>query len=147
MILLTERKEDCATAVQIAEATKVPAGYTVKVLQQLGRAGYVEGQRGRNGGFVLNCDPSQVSLLQIVNVIDPLQRITKCPLDRVDHQGSLCPLHKQIDHAIGELQGSLASMSLQNVLETAVGRTLCQDQEAIGVTPVRISSSVETNSG
>ncbi len=135
MILLTERKDDCATAVQIADATKVPAGYTVKVLQQLGRAGYVEGQRGRNGGFVLDCDPKLVSLLQIVNVIDPLDRITTCPLGRSDHKTSLCPLHKQIDHAIGELQGSLASMSLQDVIENAVGRTLCQDQVG-GIAPM-----------
>ena len=137
MILLTERKDDSVTttALQISEATHVPVGYTVNVLQQLARAKYVEGQRGRNGGFALDCDPRQVTLLEIVNVIDPLERITLCPLGRADHLSSLCPLHKQIDHAVGELQKSLASMSLQKVVESSLGLTLCQDKVS-GVTSI-----------
>ncbi len=127
MILLTERKETSLTAEQIAQATLVPPGYTVKVLQQLGRAKLSKGQRGRNGGFMLACDPEKVHLLDVVNVIDPLSRITECPLGRADHQHSLCPLHKQIDNAIAELEKSLSSMSLQEVINSGEGSSLCQD--------------------
>jgi Rrf2 family protein len=127
MILLTERKESSQTAKQIARATQVPPGYTVKVLQQLGRARLSKGQRGRNGGFVLACDPEKVHLLDVVNVIDPLARIVECPLGRADHQHSLCPLHKQIDNAIAELEKSLSSMSLQEVIDSGEGSSLCQD--------------------
>lgn len=127
MILLTEREGTSLTAEQIAEATLVPAGYTVKVLQQLGRAKLSKGQRGRNGGFVLACDPTKVNLLQVVTVIDPLERITECPLGRSEHQHALCPLHKQIDAAIESLEKSLSSMSLKEVVESSDGSSLCQD--------------------
>jgi Rrf2 family protein len=127
MILLTERKETSLTAIQIAEATLVPPGYTVKVLQQLGRAKLSKGQRGRNGGFVLACDPSTVHLLDVVNVIDPLNRIIDCPLGRTEHQHALCPLHQQIDNAIAELEKSLSSMTLQEIIDSAEGSSLCQD--------------------
>jgi Rrf2 family protein len=139
MIYLTEHKDDSATAIDIAKATLVPPGYTVKVLQQLGRAGLSKGQRGRNGGFTLACDPFQVTLLEVVNAIDPLERITTCPLGRSDHQHTLCPLHKQIDHAIGELVQNLSSMSLQNVIEDCDGSSLCQDSVA-GKAALTISS-------
>ena len=129
MIFLTEHRGESLTAEQIASATLVPAGYTVKVLQQLSRAKLSKGQRGRNGGFTLDCDPTEVTLLEVVNVIDPIQRITTCPLGRVEHQNSLCPLHHRIDKAIGELESSLASMSLQDVLNDAPGSTLCQEHE------------------
>ena len=127
MIYLTEHRSESSTAVDIAKATLVPAGYTVKVLQQLGRAGLSNGQRGRKGGFSLACDPTKVSLLQVVNVIDPLERITTCPLGRSEHQHSLCTLHKQIDHAMGELEQNLSSTSLQDVIEDCDGPSLCQD--------------------
>jgi Rrf2 family protein len=127
MIYLTELKDGFATSEQIAYATNVPAGYTVKVLQQLGRGGYVSGQRGRNGGFYISCNPSEVNLLQIVNVIDPLKRITQCPLGRADHNSVLCPLHSQLDKAIGVLQRNLEGMTLQDVVDNADGKTLCQD--------------------
>jgi Rrf2 family protein len=128
MIFLTERKDESVTAAQISKATRVPVGYTVKVLQQLSRAKFVEGQRGRTGGFVLDCDPAQILLLQIVTAIDPLERITSCPLDRADHKNGLCPLHKQIDCAIGGLRKTLSSMSLHDVVKSSVGLTLCQDK-------------------
>ena len=127
MILLTEHKDKSMTAEEIAQATLVPPGYTVKVLQQLGRAKLSRGQRGRNGGFILACDPAKVNLLQVVTVIDPLERIKECPLGRADHQHALCPLHHQIDLAIEALENSLSSMTLQDVLDSAEGSSLCQD--------------------
>lgn len=129
MILLTERKKTSLTAEQIAAATLVPAGYTVKVLQQLSRATLLKGQRGRNGGFALACDPTKVTLLQVITVIDPLERITDCPLSRVGHQHSLYLLYKQIDTAIEALESSLSSMSLQDVIESDNGSSLCQNQK------------------
>ncbi|MAI66306.1 MAG: transcriptional regulator [Phycisphaerae bacterium] len=127
MILLTEREGTSLTAEQIAKATLVPAGYTVKVLQQLGRAKLSKGQRGRKGGFVLACNPSKVDLLQVVTVIDPLKRITEFPLGRTEHQHSLCALYKQIDAAIESLQKSLSSMSLKEVVKSGEGESLCQE--------------------
>ncbi|MDP7005139.1 MAG: Rrf2 family transcriptional regulator [Phycisphaerales bacterium] len=127
MIYLTEHKGKSLTAEEIASATLVPPGYSVKVLQQLGRAKLSKGQRGRNGGFILACDPTKVNLLQVVTVIDPLERIKECPLGRADHQHALCPLHQQIDLAIEALETSLSSMSLQDVIDNAEGSSLCQD--------------------
>lgn len=127
MIYLTELKDGFATSQAIAFATKAPTGYTLKVLQQLGRAGYVASQRGRTGGFYISCDPAKVNLLQIVDVIDPLHRIERCPLGRADHTSSLCPLHQQLDKAIAVLQQNLRSITLQEVVNNADGKTLCQD--------------------
>ena len=42
------------TTQRIAAQSGVPAGYLSKVLQALGRAGLVEGQRGRSG---VSCRP------------------------------------------------------------------------------------------
>ena len=47
MIFLAESEGEPFTGEEIAEATKVTPGYTVKVLQWLGRAKLVRGQRGR----------------------------------------------------------------------------------------------------
>ena len=125
MILLTERKTSL-TAKHIADATLVPAGYTVKVLQQLGRAKLTNGQRGRNGGFILACDPTKVTLLQIVTVIDPLDRITECLLGRTEHQHALCPLHAHIEVAVAAFEESLSSMTLHDIVAKSKGNALCQ---------------------
>lgn len=125
MIHLAEANGEQHTSDEIALATKVPSDYTVKVLQWLGKEGLVIGHRGRRGGFRLDCNPSKTTLLDVVNVIDPLKRITECPLGREAHKSALCPLHKRIDEVIAMLQDTLGSMTLTSVIEGSPGPTLC----------------------
>ncbi len=133
MIHLAESQGKPLISDKIAEATKVPADYAVKVLQLLGRAKMVRGQRGRRGGFSLRCDPQTTTLLDVVDVIDPLERITTCPLGRKAHRRRLCPLHTYIDEVIELLQDSLSQMTLQSVIDGTPGPALCQ-QASIGLT-------------
>jgi Rrf2 family protein len=129
MITLAEAGDDPMTSDRIAEAAKVPADYAIKVLQLLGRARMVLGQRGRKGGFRLDCDPSRTSLLDVVNVIDPLGRIETCPLGREAHKEQLCPLHQRLDEVIAILTDSLGKMTIQSVVEGAAGAALCPPDE------------------
>jgi Rrf2 family protein len=126
MITLTEAADDPLTAERIAGTTRVPADYAVKVLQWLGRARMVHGQRGRKGGFRLACDPRKTTLLDVVNVIDPLERIPSCPLGREAHQSALCPLHTRLDDVVAVLIDTLGGMTLQSVVDGTEGPALCQ---------------------
>src|SRR3954470_15585894 len=83
----------------IAEATKVPVDYLYKILQTLDRAGLVHAQRGKHGGYSLTRPSSAISVLDVVNALDPLPRIRSCPLNLRSHGVRLCPLHKRLDEA------------------------------------------------
>ena len=131
MILLTESNGAPTTCAKLSEGGRIPQQYASKVLNLLRRAGMVKGQRGRYGGFVMGCDPAATTLLDVVNVIDPLQRITECPLGRSDHSSNLCPLHSQIDSAIASLEESLAQLTLTELVEKAVDVPLCRSDAAV----------------
>ena len=68
------------TTQEIAKLTRVPQGYLSKVLQSLSKAGLVHSQRGLGGGFVLARAIDDLTLLDVINAVDPLKRITRCPL-------------------------------------------------------------------
>jgi Rrf2 family protein len=87
------------TTQQLAALTQVPADYLSKVMQSLGRAGLVESQRGKNGGFKLARPASQMTILDVLNAVDPLPRIHNCPLHLKSHSRQLCPLHQRLDDA------------------------------------------------
>lgn len=125
MINLAEANGEQRTSEEISAATKVPNDYTVKVLQWLGREGLVFGQRGRRGGFRLDCNPKKTTLLDVVTVIDPLERIRECPLGREAHKSTLCPLHKRLDEVIALLHETLGGMTLASVIDGTPGPTLC----------------------
>lgn len=115
--LAAEPEKACTTG-DIAEATKVSPGYLSKVLQSLGRAGLVTAQRGPTGGFTLSRSPKRITVLEVVNAVDPIQRITKCPLDIPSHAVKLCKLHARLDEAIGLVESALGASTIAEMLES-----------------------------
>jgi Rrf2 family nitric oxide-sensitive transcriptional repressor len=104
------------TTQEIAEATKVPSSYLSKVLQGLRRAGIVHGQRGVGGGFTLARPPGEISVLDVVQAVDPIERITTCPLGLAAHGVNLCPLHRKLDDAIGHVTHAFGSTTLAELV-------------------------------
>lgn len=115
-----------ANSESIAERTKVPQGYLSKVLRDLVVAELVTSQRGPNGGFTLAREPSRISMLDVVNAVDPIQRILKCPLGNPAHV-KLCPLHRRIDDALDTIEREFGKTSLAEVLaESGKGGGQCK---------------------
>jgi len=56
-----------ASADFLAEKTKVPRRYLHRVLQDLAAAGLVRSRSGPGGGYELDRDPAEVSILDVVN--------------------------------------------------------------------------------
>ncbi len=116
------------TTRDLAQRTKVPAGYLSKVLQSLGRAGLVKAQRGLGGGFVLARPAEGLTLLDVINAVDPIQRIKHCPLGLSAHQGNLCSVHQRIDSGIALIEALFRSTNIAELIrESAAARPLCDD--------------------
>ncbi len=119
-VFLCEAQGRRVPAQEIAAATHVPVRYMSKVLQTLTEAGLIESQRGPSGGFWLTRDPAQLSLLDVVQAIDPLERITACPLGLEEHCESLCPLHRELDNLADTAIKQLARTSLKSLMQQKV---------------------------
>lgn len=104
-----------ANSETIAKHTKVPQGYLSKVLRDLVVAGLILSQRGPNGGFSLARSSEQISMLDVVNAVDPMKRIRRCPLGNPAHV-KLCPLHHRIDNAMDMVEREFGATSLAEVI-------------------------------
>src|SRR5690348_15828442 len=100
IVHLAYEAPEARTTAQIAEATRVPKDYLSKILQELAKGGIVRTQRGVGGGVSLARPPEELTILDVVNAIEPIQRITTCPLGLAAHGVRLCPLHKRMDAAL-----------------------------------------------
>ena len=105
------------TVGQIAEGTRVPAGYLAKVLQNLARSGLIVSQRGLGGGFRLAKPASDTSIYEIIQAVDPIQRINTCPLGLEAHGTNLCPLHKRLDDAMALIEAQFSATTIAELLE------------------------------
>jgi len=96
-------------------------------LQSLTRAGLVQAQRGVRGGFVLARSPEELTVLEVVKAVDPIQRIKACPLGLKAHGVRLCPLHKRLDDAMAQVERAFADSTLAEILaEPTKSVPLCE---------------------
>ncbi len=127
IVWLAAHADDPQTTQQIAAATLVPAGYLAKVMQSLGRGGLVTAQRGKHGGFLLARPARSVSVLEVINTVEPIQRIRECPLGIAAHGRHLCPLHKRLDAAMAMIEEAFRATSIAEVLaEPSKSQPLCR---------------------
>lgn len=126
VVWLAANPEKPLTAQQIADATRVPAGYLAKVLQGLSRAGLLHSQRGLGGGFTLATTPETMTMWEVVQAVDPLKRIHECPLGFEAHGAELCRLHKEIDTAIATIEQAFSACKISSLIEPTGGSSpLC----------------------
>jgi Rrf2 family protein len=122
--LADQEGEPCTTA-HIAAAAQIPAGYLAKVMQSLSRARLVRSQRGLNGGFTLTKEPAELTILEIVNTVDPVRRFHECPLGL--HGINLCPLHRKLDDAAQRVEDAFRDTTIAHLLNVPPGRKpLCR---------------------
>lgn len=113
---LAGQAPEARTTDQIATATRVPKAYLSKVLQGLCRGGIVHSQRGSGGGMALVKKPEDLSILEVVNAVDPICRIQECPLGLAAHGTRLCPLHKRMDKALEQIEETFRNSTLAEIL-------------------------------
>ncbi len=102
-----------STAQQIAGMTQVPEGYMAKVLNTLVRAGLVSSQRGPTGGFQLAFDPEKMTILDIVEAVEPLPRFERQA--KPCGMGAWCPVSRLLEGVVATTAKSLGSTTIADL--------------------------------
>lgn len=119
---LGDQFPNARTTGQIAEATLVPSAYLSKVMQSLNRAGIIRSQRGIGGGMMLAIEPKDLTILDVINAVDPIRRIQECPLGLAAHGVKLCPLHTRLDDAMALVEEAFRDTTLADMLDSSSAR-------------------------
>lgn len=105
------------SADHLAEQTQVPRRYLSRVLQDLCASGMIQSRPGPGGGYELSMQPEKISILDIINTVEPIARITSCPLGLKTHT-KLCPLHAELDRAYAATEKAFAKVTIRDLLNS-----------------------------
>ena len=126
IVYLADHPGEAHTAERIAAGTKVPVGYLAKIMQGLSKSKLVTSQRGLYGGFTLVKPAQELTVYDVVQAVDPIARITECPLGIEGHGNELCPLHRGLDNAMGAVEMTFRKTTIHHLLNQPGGnRPLC----------------------
>lgn len=101
----------------LARQTKVPRRYLTRVLQDLCAANVARSRPGPGGGYELVLTPDKITILDIINTVEPIERIKQCPLGLKTHT-ELCPLHAELDKAYAATEKAFAGVTIQELIDS-----------------------------
>ncbi len=129
MSCLAYMPDELVSTAQLAEVTHVPMNYLAKVLQSLAKAELITGRRGVGGGYRLARPAAEITMLDVINSIHPIEPISSCPLNLENHSGRLCPLHARLDAAARAMIEHFGHITLHDMIsEDPDVRPLCNTE-------------------
>jgi Rrf2 family nitric oxide-sensitive transcriptional repressor len=104
---------------EIAEAFGVSKNHLAKVIQNLGRSGFVDVKRGRGGGIVLAEQPSKIKLGAVIDAFEPDFDIVECfdPETNTCRIAPVCGLTGVLREAELAFHGVLMNYTLADIVK------------------------------
>jgi Rrf2 family protein len=98
---------------QIAEEMAIPDRFLPQVMGDLARAGIVTAVTGKHGGYCLRADPTDVTLLDLVDATEAPRHRDRCVMRDTACDGDpACALHLVLDRAEASFVGVFRSTSI-----------------------------------
>ena len=107
---------------QLAEGDKIPRKFLEQILLSLKASGLIASRRGRDGGYELLKPPTQITIGQILRIVDgpiaPLPCLSRTAYQRCKdcRDESVCEVRHAFAEAYAQYLAKLESMTLANAL-------------------------------
>lgn len=120
VLYLAEKGSICSSR-EVADEMSIPRDYLIQLAQLLRNAGIVHARPGKNGGYSLAKDASEISMLDIFNALqnDRLRAERKEAEDASDLLQDITAACSAVEH---EMEEYMSSITLQNMIERIHGK-------------------------
>lgn len=112
------------TTQQVGDAFDISYNHLVKVVHKLSSSGYLEIQKGRNGGFRLARPATEITLGQVVRDVEPDMFLVECHVRETNRCAvtSFCKLKREIDSALDAFIARLDRVTIDEMVRNDVGK-------------------------
>lgn len=120
VLYLAEKGSICSSR-EVADEMSIPRDYLIQLAQLLRNAGIVHARPGKNGGYSLAKDASEISMLDIFNALqnDRLRAQRKEAEDASDLLQDITAACSAVER---EMEEYMSSITLQNMIERIHGK-------------------------
>ncbi len=120
VLYLAEKGSICSSR-EVADEMSIPRDYLIQLAQLLRNAGIVHARPGKNGGYSLAKDASEISMLDIFNALqnDRLRAERKEAEDASDLLQNITAACSAVER---EMEEYMPSITLQNMIERIHGK-------------------------
>lgn len=110
------------SAKEVADSCGIPLPLLSKLLQKLGKSGFLVSEYGTNGGYRLARDPGRISALEVIRAIDGPIVLANCFTEgSVCGHAGRCTVKKPLRKIHEGILRLLDSVSIEDMLEETEG--------------------------
>ena len=121
-------KNGSASAREIADSYGIPLPLLSKVLQKLGRGGFVQSEHGANGGYRLRRNADQITALEVIRSIDGPIFLTSCFTEGEEcGLSGKCNVREPLRKVHEGIQNLLANITIADMCEDEEQGAACAD--------------------
>ena len=118
-VMYLAAKNDTCSSREISEEMSVPRDYLIQLALRLRNAGIVKARPGKNGGYVLAKDPSEISIGQILDAYDNDLKHSRQPMKKTRRMSSQAAKVREAHGLVMEsLNSYLYAISIQDLLDS-----------------------------
>ncbi len=119
LIIMAESDEEIMSAAKLSLESRVPEPTVSKILKMLSKGGIIESRRGIHGGYALCMKPADITMEDIILVIDGPVLITACAggKDVVCSLGAGCKMHGRWNKVNEAIRDALSCVSLHSIMQ------------------------------
>jgi Rrf2 family protein len=108
------------SAKEVADTCGIPLPVLSKLLQKLGKAGFLVSEYGTNGGYRLAREPRLISALQVIRAIDGPIVLANCfTTDAHCHHSERCTVKRPLRRIHEGILRLLDGVSIEDMLESS----------------------------
>lgn len=109
----------------ISKNERIPKGFLAKILQSLAKAGLIRSRQGARGGFALSRTPENISVLEVIEVIEGKIAFQRCleegGCERAD-SCTLCAVFSEAQNRVTEVFSEMTVRDLMQPKEIALAK-------------------------
>ncbi len=120
-LIVLSKAKDPLDSDTLSRELFISKSFLAKILQSLAKASILKSYKGVNGGFVLNKEPSDINMLEVMTsvegkapaVFECSPSVHDCPSNRAE----ICSIWPFLNKLQGKIDFFLAELSLADILE------------------------------
>ena len=111
-------KGDTCSSREISEEMSVPRDYLIQLALRLRNAGLIKARPGKNGGYVLAKEPSEITIGQVLDAFDNDLKHVRQPMKKGRKASPSAETVRQMHGAVMEsLDAFLGAITVQSLLD------------------------------
>lgn len=129
-LICLENTNGAVSGPSIAEKTKIPPNYLLKISSKLRKAGMIGSLAGSQGGYYLLRTLDQITLLEVIDIMETSYKWNRClEKDSFCAREAVmsCPIRKYYVRLQEELEAKWLSKTLAEIVKLAAAETVGED--------------------